>query len=178
MSELISNLKTSLTPKALWAAATVLIIINLGFGLVNGFLSSQNMKKQMTEQYTRIAEARARILAEPVWIFEYSRARTLLQELIVNSDILEAKINVDKETLSVSQKLKPSGETQTVSYPITFKDEAVEEKLGSLTMTFSTRNASSAMTQRVTESIFLSLILLLAMVFFSSRLKQVQQETV
>ncbi len=165
-----ANLKTSLNPKLIWSIAALFIVVNLGFGLVNGFFSSHAMKKQLTEHYTRIAEARAQVLVEPVWVFEYERAQKLLQELIVNKDILEAKILVDKETYSASQKVKATGSTKTVVYPITFRDETVEEKLGNLTMTFSTQEATSAMTQRITESIILSLIVILVIAFVTSQM--------
>ncbi len=177
MSGLFSNLKSSLNAKLLWSVAAIFIVFNLGFGLVNGFFSSQSMKKQLTEHYTKVAEARAQVLSEPVWVFEYGRANRLLQELVVNKDILEVKMYIDKETFSASQKNMSTGSTQTVVYPITFKDDAVEQNLGNLTMTFSTQEASSVMMQRITESIILSGLLLLIIAFFTSQMTGKPEET-
>lgn len=169
----ISKLQT----KTLWTIAAVVVLVNMGVGITLGLISSHKYKQQLSERYTRLTQARAQVLVEPIWTFEFERAQFLLNELIADSNILEAKIHVDKEVITSKRSDVNKASAHIITAPIVYKSNFINEPLGKLAMTVSTDEANSIFTKQITDSIIISVLLLLILSLGISRLTGNQSET-
>lgn len=169
----ISRLQT----KTLWSIAIVIVAVNMGIGIALGLISSHNHKQQLSERYTKLTKSRALVLVEPIWTFEFDRAQFLLNEMITDTNILEARISIDKEIITSTRSEGKNASAHIFTAPIVFKTNYMSEPLGQLAMTVSTDEANSVFTKQVTESMIISVLLLLILSVAISKVSSRQLET-
>ncbi len=169
----ISKLQT----RTLWTIAIIIVLVNMGVGATLGLISSHNFKQQLSEKYTKLTKARAKVLVEPIWTFEFDRAQFLLNELITDNNILEARIHIDKEIMTSARSDGNTASAHTITAPIIYQSTYMNEPLGQLAMIVSTDEANSVFTKQITESIIISVLLLLILSLGISRIAGKQLET-
>ncbi len=157
------NLGTSFQAKFLWAVIPFIIFINVLFGVGYGLMSAHQLKQQLTERYTEVARARAKVLVEPIWVLELDRVQKLLDELVLNGDIIKAEIDASGEQLNAVAKTKTSSSLQKVIVPIIYKDAVQVDELGTLTITFTTDKVAGILLRKIMESMIISIFLSLLM---------------
>ena len=169
----ISKLQT----KTLWTIAIAIVLVNMGVGVALGLISSHNHKQQFSERYSKLTKARAQVLVEPIWTFEFERAQFLLNELIADSNILEAKIRVDKEIITSTRNDGKTASSHIFTAPIVFRSTYMNEPLWQLAMTVSADQANSVFAKQITESLIISVLLLLILSLAISKISSRQLET-
>ncbi len=160
------DLGTSFQTKFLWAVIPFIIFINVIFGVAFGLTSAHQLKQQLTERYTEVARARAKVLVEPIWVLELDRVQKLLDELVLNSDIIKAEIDASGEQLKSVAKTRSSKSLQKIVVPIIYKDTVQVDNLGTLTITFSTTKVSGILFRKIMESTVISILLSFVMSFY------------
>ncbi|MGH1350034.1 MAG: putative bifunctional diguanylate cyclase/phosphodiesterase [Methyloligellaceae bacterium] len=160
------HLGTSFQRKFLWAIIPFIFFINLLFSVAFGLTSAYQLSQQLTERYTEVARARAKVLVEPIWVLELDRVQKLLDELVLSGDIVKAEIDASGEQLNSVAKIQPTVSLQKVVVPIIYTDAIQVDKLGTLTITFSTAKVSGILFRKIAESTVVSILLSFVLSFY------------